>query len=174
MQKRISTIFLMVAIVSVMTMGVGIDSVDAKKSSGTYNQKYGSATKAIVCGDRLCSEISTEEEEKKPQKGTQTKSKTTSSGCGSNSIQTGAGCTAVEISGATIQNSKYVKDSGKIVIYLQAENDGKIKIMNSNLTEESIGLVLVDGEEWDDVIVSGSNVTIEFFAGTEKIKIYGN
>ena len=46
--------------------------------------------------------------------------------------------------------------------------------MNSNLTDESIGLVLVDGEEWDDVIVSGSNVTIEFFAGTEKIKIYGN
>ena len=166
----------MVAIVSVMTMGVGIDSVDAKKSSGTYNQKYGSATKAIVCGDKLCSEMSAEEdEEKKPQKGAQAKSKTTSSsGCGSNSIQTGAGCTAVEITGATIQNSKYVKDSGKIVIYLQAENDGKIKIVNSNLTEESIGLVLVDGEEWDDVIVSGSNVTIEFFAGTEKIKIFGN
>ena len=165
----------MVAIVSVMTMGVGIDSVDAKKSNGTYNQKYGSATKAIVCGDRLCSETSSEEEEeKKPQKGAQTKSKTASSGCGSNSIQTGAGCTAVEITGATIQDSKYVGDSGKIVIYLQAENDGKIKIVNSNLTEESIGLVLVDGEEWDDVIVSGSNVTIEFFAGTEKIKIFGN
>ena len=32
--------------------------VEALKSKGTYLPKYGSATKEIVCGDKLCSEIS--------------------------------------------------------------------------------------------------------------------
>jgi hypothetical protein len=34
-----------------------IKEADALKSKGTYVKQYGSATKSIVCGDRLCSEI---------------------------------------------------------------------------------------------------------------------
>lgn len=35
-----------------------IPEADALKSKGTYNKQYGSATKHIVCGAQLCSEIS--------------------------------------------------------------------------------------------------------------------
>ncbi len=34
-------------------------------------------------------------------------------------------------------------------------------------------MVLVDGEEWDDVEIDGNQVTVEFPAGTEEIEIIG-
>ncbi len=34
-------------------------------------------------------------------------------------------------------------------------------------------MVLVDGEEWDDVEIAGNDVTVMFPAGTEKIEIIG-
>jgi hypothetical protein len=36
-------------------------TADATKAKGTTTQKYGSATKSQVCGDRMCSEVSPEE-----------------------------------------------------------------------------------------------------------------
>ncbi len=34
-------------------------------------------------------------------------------------------------------------------------------------------MVLVDGEEWDDVEIDGNQITVEFPAGTEEIEIIG-
>jgi len=34
-------------------------------------------------------------------------------------------------------------------------------------------MVLVDGEEWDDVEINGNEVTVSFPAGTEEIEIIG-
>jgi predicted secreted protein with PEFG-CTERM motif len=34
-------------------------------------------------------------------------------------------------------------------------------------------MVLVDGQEWDDVEISGNQVTVMFPAGTEKIEVLG-
>jgi len=42
-----------------------IEDADALKSKGTRQQKYGSATKNLVCGDKLCSEIEGTPEPKK-------------------------------------------------------------------------------------------------------------
>lgn len=47
-----------------------VQSADALKGQGVSTAKYGSGTKGIVCGDKLCSEIKTEvkkKEEKKEQ-----------------------------------------------------------------------------------------------------------
>jgi len=52
--------FFLIAILLTSTVMMVIPPADAKKSQGTYNQKYGSATAKIVCGDKLCSEVEDE------------------------------------------------------------------------------------------------------------------
>ena len=46
-----------VAVLGVSLIFSAIPEVEAKKAEGKSNQKYGKATKHIVCGDKLCSEI---------------------------------------------------------------------------------------------------------------------
>ena len=59
MNSRILTIFLIPLILSIGISPVLpfdiVQEADALKGKGVYNQKYGSETKHIVCGDRLCS-----------------------------------------------------------------------------------------------------------------------
>ncbi|QUC64075.1 hypothetical protein NsoK4_06390 [Nitrosopumilus sp. K4] len=169
MLKKASTIFLAITLVAVMVVGFDMESADAKKASGTFNPKYGSATAGIVCGDRLCSEpempkpISTPKTEKHPEpKSTNT--------CGNNAIQTESGCSNLRINGAKITKSYYHASTGVTTIKITAQNDGKLTI-NAPLNN---AFILVDGEEWNDVLLDGKQTVIEFFAGTEKIEIFGN
>jgi len=62
---KLSLVFALGAILLLSAVASGIDPVEALKSKGTKNTKYGSATKDIVCGDKLCSEV---EEEKQKMK----------------------------------------------------------------------------------------------------------
>lgn len=57
MHTRFATMFLATTLIAVMMVGLQIESVDAKKAQGTYQQKHGLATKHLICGDRLCSEV---------------------------------------------------------------------------------------------------------------------
>ncbi len=50
--------FLVLGLVMLLSLTIYFDDIHALKSSGKTNQKYGSDTKAIVCGDQLCSLIS--------------------------------------------------------------------------------------------------------------------
>lgn len=169
MLKKVSTIFLAITLVAVMAIGLDMESADAKKASGTFNPKYGSATADIVCGDRLCSEpdmpkpITTPKYEEHPE----TKSTNT---CGNNAIQTESGCANLMINGAKITKSYYHASTGVTTIKINSQNDGKL-IINGPLNN---AFILVDGEEWDDVLFDGKQTVIEFFAGTEKIEIFGN
>ena len=59
MSKRLTVIFSIVILLTVSVVA-SIDlnqTADAAKAKGTTTQKYGSATKSLVCGDKLCSEI---------------------------------------------------------------------------------------------------------------------
>lgn len=63
MNKQLAVVF-SIAILLTVTVVASIDlsqTADAVKAKGTTTQKYGSATKSQVCGDRLCSEIPSEE-----------------------------------------------------------------------------------------------------------------
>jgi hypothetical protein len=63
MNKQLTVVF-SIAILLTVTVVASVDltqTADAAKAKGTTNQKYGSATKSQVCGDRLCSEIPPEE-----------------------------------------------------------------------------------------------------------------
>lgn len=58
MNKKLSVVF-SIAILLTVTVVASVDlsqTAEAIKSKGTTTQKYGSATKSKVCGDRLCSE----------------------------------------------------------------------------------------------------------------------
>ena len=165
MQHRFTTTFLAITLIAVMMIGMQIEFVDAKKSQGTYVQKYGSATKHIVCGDRLCSEVTVSK-----QSSTITTEPTKTSMCNRSSIQTESNCLSFSINSGTVKNSSYDNISGSTTIQIQTTNDGQITIN----TALDTAFILVDGEEWDDVIVSDSSTIIEFLAGTETIEIFGN
>jgi hypothetical protein len=165
MQTRFVTTFLAITLIAVMVIGMQIEPVDAKKAQGTYTQKFGSATKHIVCGDKLCDE----ENIPKQSSITTTKITMTTNMCNKESIQMKSSCLSFNIDSGTVKDSVYDNLSGSTTIQIQSSDNGRI-IINAALDS---AFILVDGEEWDDVIVSGSSTTIEFLAGTETIEIFG-
>ena len=181
MHKRFATIFLATTLIAVMMVGLQIESVDAKKAQGTYNQKYGIANNGVVCGDRLCSETTQ----------------------GPNVSETGKymieldyryammndtpkkhddsmkdhgykkhGSSSDSLTGAVLQSNSFDRASGTVTVVIDAFDDGTIKIDASQLS--TVDMVLVDGEEWDDAYVHGNMVKVYFLAGAEKIEIIGN
>ncbi len=167
MRGRLVTTLLAITLIAVMVIGMQIELVDAKKAQGTHIQKYGSATKHIVCGDRLCNE---EDVPKQKPSITPIETAKTTYICDKNSIQMESGCMSFNINRGIVKDSAYDSISGSTTIQVQSSDNGRIVI---NTALDSV-FVLVDGEEWDDVIVSGSSTTIEFLAGTETIEIFGN
>ena len=63
---KIQTILAITAIVVLFAVSASIvnwnQTADAAKAAGVKNNQYGQNTKDIVCGDRLCSEITSEDE----------------------------------------------------------------------------------------------------------------
>lgn len=108
-----------------------------KKSQGTYVQKYGSATKHIVCGDKLCSEVTVSK-----QPSTIVTEPTKTSMCNRSSIQTESNCLNFSINSGTVKNSSYDKISDSTTIQIQTTNDGQITIN----TALDTAFILVDGE----------------------------
>jgi predicted secreted protein with PEFG-CTERM motif len=64
-------------------------------------------------------------------------------------------------------------NDNSIIINVDANDDGTLTITPSKSTQEGIFMVLVDGEEWDDVTINGNTVTVMFPAGAETIEIIG-
>lgn len=66
MKKQLAVVFSIAILLSVSVIA-SIDlnqTADAAKAKGTTTQKYGSATKSLVCGDKLCSEVEQSESNK--------------------------------------------------------------------------------------------------------------
>ncbi|KER06343.1 hypothetical protein AAA799E16_00855 [Marine Group I thaumarchaeote SCGC AAA799-E16] len=181
MQKRFATIFLATTLIAVMMVGLQIESVDAKKAQGTYNQKYGKANAGIVCGDRLCSEVNqgpnvsdTGKYMAKSDYGyamMDDSSKKHGDSMKDHSYKK-QGSSSDSITGAILKNNIFDGASGTVTVVIDAFDDGSIKINVPQLS--TVDMVLVDGEEWDDAYVHGNMVKVYFYAGTEKIEIIGN
>ena len=82
-------------------------------------------------------------------------------------------CMPGSISGGTITGSSVNEKDMSIVINIDAEDDGTLMVTMTEEVQSGIHSVWVDGEEWDDVIIDGNNVTVEFLAGAEIIEIFG-
>jgi len=93
--------------------------------------------------------------------------------CPTNDISVSGQCIPYSISGGTVTGASINSDDNSIVIRINANNDGTITLNPSDETMGGIFMVLVDGEESDDVEIDGNSVTIMFLAGTEEIEVFG-
>jgi len=136
------------------------------KYDGTYIIKvnYGSAEKSNKVKVELSGGVTFEPDYSTP---------TTDKQCSVNEISADGHCIQYSISGGMITSATLNTNENSIVININAEDDGILTITPSKTVQDGIFMVLVDGEEWDDVEIVANKVTVMFPAGTEKIEIIG-
>jgi len=131
------------------------------KYDGTYTIKvnYGSSEKSNTVHVEISCAVVTEE--------------TPSKMCNTNEIAIGDNCVPFSITGGTVTGATINTDDNSIVISINANEDGKLTLTPSKTIIDGIFMVLVDGEEWDDVEIVANKVTVMFPAGAERIEIIG-
>ncbi|HEU04934.1 MAG TPA: PEFG-CTERM sorting domain-containing protein [Nitrosopumilus sp.] len=85
----------------------------------------------------------------------------------------GVACVPFSISGGTVTGARANTVDKSIIVSISSTEPGTITLNPSSDVLGGIFMVLVDGEEWDDVEIDGNQVTVEFPAGTEEIEIIG-
>jgi len=98
---------------------------------------------------------------------------TPSKKCNTNEIAIGDNCVPFSISGGMVTGATINTNDNSIVISISAKEDGTLSITPSKTILDGIFMVLVDGEESNDVEIVGNKVTVMFPAGAEKIEIIG-
>ncbi len=136
------------------------------KYDGTYTIKvnYGSAEKSNTIKVELTGGVAYTPDFHTPD---------TSKQCAVNQISASGYCIKYSISGGMVTDATLNTDDNSIVININAEDDGTLTVSPTGSQQEGIFMVLVDGEEWDDVDIVGNSVTIMFLAGAEEIEIIG-
>jgi len=82
-------------------------------------------------------------------------------------------CIPYSITGASVSSSSLNPKGKSIVIMLSNSDEGTLHITPSPDIIKGISMVLVDGQEWTNVSITGNDVTVLFPAGTEKIEVIG-
>jgi predicted secreted protein with PEFG-CTERM motif len=100
-------------------------------------------------------------------------SPTPSKKCSTNEIAIGDNCVPFSISGGMVTGATINTNDNSIVISINAKDDGTLTITPSKTILNGIFMVLVDGEESNDVEIVGNKVTVMFPAGAEKIEVIG-
>jgi len=136
------------------------------KYDGTYTIKvnYGSAEKSNSAKVELTGGIAYT-----PTYSTPTANKQ----CSANEITASGQCIPFSISGGMVTSATLNTNDNSIIININANDDGTLTITPSKTVQDGIFMVLVDGEEWDDVEIVANKVTIMFPAGAEQIEIIG-
>ncbi len=93
--------------------------------------------------------------------------------CESNELSASGQCVPFSITGATVSSAMFSSEKKSLIINISSFDDGVITVNPSTDTIRGIFMVLVDGEEWDDVEINGNEVTVIFPAGAEEIEIIG-
>jgi len=93
--------------------------------------------------------------------------------CGANDISASGNCIPFSISGGMVTSATINTNDNSIVISINAKDDGILTITPSKSVQDGIFMVLVDGEEWDDVEIVANKVTVMFPAGAEEIEVIG-
>ena len=78
-----------------------------------------------------------------------------------------------DITGAMVTGAMVNLDNNSILFNLVDADNGILTVSPSTETQDGIFMVLVDGEEANDVIINGNDVTVNFPAGTDTIEIIG-
>ena len=136
------------------------------KYDGTYTIKvnYGSAEKNNSAKVELTGGVAYETNYQTP---------TANKQCGAKELTASGQCVPFSISGGTVTSATLNTNDNSIVIMINAEEDGTLTVSPSTTIQKGIFMVLVDGEEWDDVEIVANKVTIMFPAGAETIEVIG-
>jgi len=134
---------------------------DLWKYDGTYFIKanYGSASKSNKLQVELVGAV-----ESKPSSGNQ---------CGASEFSVEGNCVPYTISGGTVTGASVNTKDNSLIVKINAKEDGTITLSPAKSIFDGAFMVLVDGEQWDDVEISGNKITVMFLAGAQKIEIFG-
>ena len=136
------------------------------KYDGTYTIKvnYGSAEKSNSAKVELTGGVAYT-----PTYSTPTVNKQ----CSVNEITASGQCVPFSISGGMVTSATLNTNDNSIIININANDDGILTVTPSKTVQDGIFMILVDGEEWDDVEIVANKVTIMFPAGAEQIEVIG-
>jgi len=99
---------------------------------------------------------------------------TTTVKCSSSELSIdGKACVPFSISGGTVTGARANTADNSIVISISSTEPGILTVNPASDVLRGVFMVLVDGEESDDVEIDGNKVIVEFPAGTEEIEIIG-
>jgi len=131
------------------------------KYDGTYFIKanYGSASKSNKILIELVGAV-----DSKPTTGVQ---------CGASELSVEGNCVPYTISGGSVTGASVNTKDNSLIVKINAKEDGTITLSPKKEVFSGAFMVLVDGEQWDDVEISGNKITVMFLAGAEKIEIFG-
>jgi len=93
--------------------------------------------------------------------------------CGTSEISVEGHCVPFSITGGQLLGATINTDDNSILFRINALDDGEITLTPSKSVLDGIFMVLVDGQEWDDVEIDGQKVTVQFHAGNETIELIG-
>jgi predicted secreted protein with PEFG-CTERM motif len=97
-----------------------------------------------------------------------------SNNCGSSELYLkGNYCVPYTITGGKVTGASINNNDKSIIVKISADEDGTLTLNPDKSVLDGIFMVLVDGQEWDDVEIGDNSVTIMFPAGTEKIEVIG-
>ena len=78
-----------------------------------------------------------------------------------------------DVTGAMVIGAIVNLDNNSIIFNLVDADNGTLTVSPSTQTQSGIFMVLVDGEEANDVTINGNDVTVNFPAGSETIEVIG-
>ncbi len=93
--------------------------------------------------------------------------------CAPGELSASKQCVPFSITGGSVQSAMFSSESKSLIIHISSNNDGMLTVKPSTDQMRGIFMVLVDGEEWDDVVINGNEVKVNFPAGTDEIEIIG-
>ena len=93
--------------------------------------------------------------------------------CNSTEVSADGNCIPYHISGGMVTGATINTPDNSVIISFDTNGDGILIVTPSESTLHGIFMVLVDGEEWDDVEITGNKVTVMFPAGAEEIEVIG-
>ena len=93
--------------------------------------------------------------------------------CGKSELSVMGNCVPYSITGGVVTGTSVNTDDNSLIVMINAKEDGTLTLTPSKKVLDGAFMVLVDGEEWDDVEMDGNKISVMFLAGAEEIEIIG-
>lgn len=96
----------------------------------------------------------------------------TMTGCGPSMVAVEDICVAYEIKGGMITGVVVNQADTSLVLHMSSSDNGMLSVTFPTEVLDGVFLVLVDGEESDDLMIDGQSVHVYFPAGAESVEFF--